>query len=327
MDYKAVISDSWKYTQEHKKLIRWFGFVPALFTTTVGIGTLLYQFFSFKESFLFGNEDGSFAGSVVKFIWEFIQAHLSWTMPFVIMAVAFGIIYFLLPTLCEAAAIQVIARHKNGQKAGLSDGIRHGAMSFLALIEYHALVKTFSFMFILFEMSFVVRNLGLDLFLLLLPVFGLFMVFGLVLTLLFTYADFYIVIDREGVFAAMKKSARLVIMHWKHTFLITILMLIIGVRIILQVVLVFLVPFLIILVTGYLSVILAPAASILIGGGLGLIGLVIAAYLNGVVDIFSYAVWTYTFLELSSEKETSARDNFEDDIGEKSQEVIHPNLQ
>lgn len=329
MDYRNIIADSWKYTQGHKKLIRWLGFFPALFTTTVSIATLLYQFFAFKESYLFNEHEASFAGQVVTYIYDFGKDHVSWTMPAIIFAIIFGIIYFLFPTLAKASSIQIVAREKNGQKVGISEGIRHGAFSLLPLIEYHALIKTFSFFSILVEASFVIRNLGVDLFLIFSPIFVLFILLGLVLTLLFTYSDFYIVVDGDGVFESMKKSARLVIMHWKHTFLISILMLIIGVRIILQVVLVFLIPTLIIVITGYLSIIFAPAISIVIGGTIGLVALVIAAYLNGVVDIFSYTVWTQTFLTLSAEKEVSARETLRDEIGEGPQveDITHPNLQ
>ncbi len=315
MNYKQIIAESWAYTQGNKKLIRWLGFFPALFTTTVAIATLLYQLFSFKSSYIFNEKDGSFLHDVIDFSSSFIQSHLSLTFPLVIFLLAFGLIFFLFPTLAEAAAIQIIARERNGQKSGISAGIKHGASAYLPLIEYHAMMKAFSFMFILVEMSFTIRY-SMNFFLFLMPIFLLFIIIGLVMTLLFTYAIFYIVIDGEDVFTSIKKSSSLVIMHWKHTFLITILMIIIGARIVLQVILVFLIPVLIILVTGYLSLIFAPAVSMIIGGAIGLAGLISAAYINGIVDIFSYSVWTFTFLKLTSEKEVSARDVFVDDIGD-----------
>lgn len=310
MDYKKIISGAWQYTQAHKRLIRWFGFLPAVFTTLVAISTLLYQFFSFKNSYLFsgnaGEEEG-FLFEVVSFGWSFLQEHLSWTVPLIVIAAVFAFFYFLYPTLAVAGAIQVIAREKNGQDAGLTTGIKYGGRQFLPMLEYRAAMNVFSVMFILFEMAFTLRY-SLDFFLLLLPIFILFALAGLVMSLLFTYAEFFIVIDGEGIFSAMRSSARLVIAHWKHTFLITILMLIIGLRIIIQVVLVFLVPVLILIVTGYLSIILAPEISLIIGGVLGAVGLLFAAYLTGVVEIFSYTVWTHTFLNLTEEKELGARE-------------------
>jgi Cu/Ag efflux pump CusA len=124
------------------------------------------------------------------------------------------------------------------------------------------------------------------------------------------------VIDDKGVFESMKKSGKLVIMHWKHTFLITVLMILIGIRIIIQAVLVFLIPAIVVLITGYIATITIPVTGVIIGGIAGFIALIVAAYLNGIVDIFSYTVWTHTFLEISSEKEVSAREVFKDDIGE-----------
>lgn len=308
MHYRQIISESWKYTQSNKGLIIWVGFLSCLLTTTVGIGYIAYQYFAFKSSYLFTSEEHSFLGQVVTFIANFIKEHLSWTVPMVVFAIIFAIAYFLYPTLAKAGAIQTITRNRNGQKIGVGGGFRHGIMSFLPLLEYHLLIKTFGFFSILIEMSFVLRNLGPVIFKILLPLFILLIIIGFILTLLFTYADFYIVIDHEPIFSAMKKSAKMVIMHWKHTFLITFLMILIGVRIIIQAVIVFLIPALIVLIAGYLATVALPVTGIIVGGIVGLVTLILAAYLNGIVEIFSYTVWTFTFLDITQEKEVSARD-------------------
>lgn len=308
MDYKQIIVDSWIFTQKNKRLIIWFGFIPSLLTTTVGIGYLVYQFFAFKQSYLFSDAEDSFLHDVLSFIFAFIRANVSWTVPLIIVAVIFAIFYFLYPTLAKASAIQMIARKRSGQEATVGTGFRYGIMSFLVLFEYHLLIKTFAFFSIVIEMSFVLRNLGPAIFQFLLPVFIIFIIISFVLTILFTYTDFYIVVDGDGVFEAMKKSGKLVISHLKHTVLIGILMLIIGVRIFIQAIVVFLVPALIVLITGYIATVALPITGLIVGGTLGLAALVLAAYLNGIVDVFSYAVWTFTFLELSNEQELSARD-------------------
>lgn len=313
MDYRRLISESWKYTQSNKKLILWFGFFPALFTTTVGAGYIAYQFFAFKSSYLFSEDDKSFLHDVMSFIWEFVQQHISWTVPLIVLAVIFGIFYLLFPTLAKASAIQMIARNKNGQKAGVGTGFKFGMMSFLQLFEYHLIIKTFAFFAILIEMSFVLRNLGPIIFKFLLPIFLIFIIVSFILTLLFTFTDFYIVIDDLPVFKSMKESAKLVVMNWKHTFLITILMILIGIRIVIQVIMVFLIPLLIVLITGYIATVTLPITGIIVGSIVGVIALAVSAYLNGVVDIFSYTVWTFAFLEITSKKETSARGTVMDD--------------
>ena len=328
MDYKKLIAESWGYTQANKKLIRWFGFFPALFTTTVGVGYMLYQFFAFKASFLFSEKEDHFLFDVLGTIWEFVKTHVSWTLPFVIVGIIFLLFYLLFPTLAKASAIQTISRNRTGQKdAGVGTGLKHGIMSYLPLFEFHLLIKAFAFFSILIEMSFVIRNLGISIFQILLPVFILAILISLFLMLLFVYTDLYIVIDDLGVFQAMKASAKLVVTNWTHTFLITILMVMIGIRILIQAFFVFLVPILIVGLIGYITSVALPITAIAIGGGVGVIALFVAAYINGIVDVFSYAVWTFTFLELTSQQELSARGEvIVDDIGEGTPADHHDEL-
>jgi hypothetical protein len=309
MDYRQIIAESWSYTQKNKRLILWYGFFQSILTTTVGVGYIAYQIFAFKTSWIFDNAEQSSLHQVVYFLWDFIKEHVSWTVPLVIAAIIFGILYFLYPTVAKASAIQMIARNKNHQQAGVGTGFRYGIMSFLPLFEYHMLITTFSFFSILIEMSFVVRNLGPVIFQFMLPVFIVFMVVSIMLTLLFTFSDFFIVIDDKPVFESMKASAKLVIAHWQSTFLITILMIIIGVRIVIQALIVFLIPAIVILVSGYIATIALQVTGVIVGFVIGFIALILASYLNGIVDIFSYSVWTFTFLELTSEKEVSARES------------------
>jgi len=307
MNYREIISEAWQYTQKNKSLIAWYGFFPEIFSTTVGVGYIIYQIFAFKKSYLFDNSETSFLHDVATYIWDFVTSHISWTLPLVIFAIIFAIFYLLFPTIAQAASIQMIARNRNGQKAGVGTGMRYGILSFLPLFEYHLLIKTFGFWAIIIEVAFVLRNLGPVIFQMMIPAFIVFIIISFILTLLFTYADFYIVIDDMPIFQAMKSSAKLVLTNWRYTFLITVLMIIIGVRIIIQTFLVFFVPGIIIVVTGYIATITIPATSVIIGGSIGLVALILAAYLNGIVDIFSYSVWTFSFLSLTAEKEVSAR--------------------
>ncbi len=311
MSYRTIIAEAWLYTQQNKKLIYWFGFFPSIFTTAAGVLYLTYQFFAFKKSELFAHsaQSHSFLSDVVTFIFNYLNSHAEQRIPLIVTAVILGVIYLLLPTLTQASAIQIIARHRNGQEAGIGDGIKYGLLSYLPLFEYHTFAKTFGLFTIFFEAAFVLRNLGTEIFKVLLPFFLAYMAIGFVLTLLFTYADLYIIIDNEGVMSSIAKSAKIVILHWQKTFLITALMLIIGARIILQIILLIVVPGAVIIGTAYFaSAGILAQVGITIGVILGILALLFAAYLGGIVEIFSYAVWTYTFLELTSEKELSARE-------------------
>lgn len=308
MNYRELISEAWKYTQSNKKLIVWFGFIPSIFTTTAGILYVLYQFFSLKRSPLFDNAEHSFIYDVSIFAFKVLRESGHLMVPLIVIAVIVLIIYFLLPTLCQGAAIQYIARKRNGQNVTLGDGVKYGLLAFLKLFEYHLLIKSFSVIAIFSEMAFVLRNMGLSAFKFMLPLFVIILIVGLVLSLLFTYADLFIVIEDEGVMASVKRSSKMVLLSWQHTFLITVLMLIIGARIILQLVMILLVPALIFLTASYFTTLAIPYLTVIVATFVGSIALLLAAYLGGIVNIFAYTVWTFTFLDLIEKQEITARD-------------------
>ncbi len=312
MNYKKLIAQAWESTQYEKGLIMWYGFIPSVLTTTFGFIYIAYQFMAFKKSHLFENADESFMTELFKFIFSFFGEHFSLIIPAFIIGSVFTVFYLLYPTLATASAVQAIARRKNGQSSGPGVGLKYGVRAFLPLFEYHMIIKTFSFFAILIEIAFALRNLPIVLFELLLPVLILVLIIGLALTLFLTFTDFFIIIDKKNIVESMKQSTLLVWMNWRQTLLISILMMIIGVRIVIQALMVFIIPMLIMGATAYMTTVIVPGISIALGIVSGLIVLMIAAYLNGIVDIFSYTVWTYSFLELTSEKEMSPRDQVEE---------------
>jgi hypothetical protein len=308
MNYKTLIAEAWESTQKERGLIFWFGFIPSTLTTSFGFFYLAYQFMAFKKSHLFDDAEESFMMELFRYIYDFISNNFALAIPLLISLVILAVFYLLYPTLAQGSSVQAIARRRNQQSSGAGVGLKYGLSSFLPLFEYHLIIKTFSVFAILIEIAFALRNLPFELFELLLPVLALILIIGLGLTIFLTFTDFYIIIDDEKIFSAMKKSANLVWMNWRHTLLITMLMIIIGIRIVIQAIMVFIIPMVIMAISAYLTTVILPGLSIVLGLISGFIVLMIAAYLNGIVDIFSYTVWTYSFLELTAEKEISARD-------------------
>lgn len=307
MNYKQVIGEAWEFTQNNRKMIIWYAFFPALLTTMAGILYLGYQFLAFKSSPLFENWDQGFGYLLVTTVLQVIGDNFESTIPFIIAGGVILMLYVTIPPLCEGAIIQLVARKKNGQEVRTRDGIKHGMLSFLPLFEYSWLVRTFSLVAILSEAAFVARNLGWDALKALTPVLIIFTIVGILLTLLFTYTEFFIVIDDRKVFASIVKSCRLVITHLEATILLSILMLIIGIRILLQIFFVLLIPG---IIAGSIYLFASSAYSligIIVGGALGLILLYIASYLSAIVHVFAATVWTFTFLEFTSEENLSAR--------------------
>lgn len=301
-NYRHVIHEAWVFTREHKNLMLWYSFLPSLLTTLIGILYLAYQFFAFKRSPLFENSEESFLHELVTTVLGFLGEHKPFILPVVIVMIVVGVSYLLLPTLCQGGLVQIIAKMRKNLPVKAIDGISFGLLVFLPLFEYHLLVKTFSLFAVLTEGSFVIRNLGLEGLRLLMPFFLIFVVVGFILTLLFTYSEFFIVLEKKKVLSSMGNSAKLVVLNWQHTFLIGILMLLIGLRVIINVIAILLVPALIIISTALIATVTLAKIGIIIGVIIGIIALLIASYFNGILNMFANTVWTFTFLALREEQ-------------------------
>ncbi|KKP36660.1 hypothetical protein A2483_03215 [Candidatus Peregrinibacteria bacterium RIFOXYC2_FULL_33_13] len=309
MEHKKLIAESWKLTLENKKLILWYAFFPAILTTLIGIIYLTYQIIATWKSQLFSEQHNeSILYKIFKTIFDLFQDNPGTGFVLIIISIVIILLYLFVPTLTQGALISLTARISNNQKVRLIDGVSYGFLSFLRLFEYHLLIKSFGILTVFTELAFIGRNFGwLWVKLLSIPMI-LFGIFSFVILLMFTYAEYFIVIDEEGVFPAIGKSTKLVIKHWPETFLIGILMIIITIRVLVNALLVLLIPTLIILPTGYFASIALGKLGLIIGITLGVIGLLLASYFAAIVEVFSKFVWVKTFLHLTTKPELTARD-------------------
>lgn len=306
MNYRQIIGEAWLFTQENKKMIVWYAFVPSILGTIVGVGYILYQFFSFKT--FFENANSSFLSTVFQGVAGVAQANRDLILPALIALIVLAIMYFFLPPFTEGATIQLIARKKNGQEVRMRDGIRYGLMNFLPLFEYSLVVRSFSLFSLLAEAGLALRLLGWTAFETFLPVIIFVLIVSLILTFFFSFTNYYIVIDDCKVTQAMAKSATLVSKHWDTSIMITFLMLVIAVRILLQIVFVLLVPMSILVAIYFVAASSLPAAGFIMVAVVGFLALLLASYLGAVVGVFSSSVWIFTFLQLTNAPDLSARE-------------------
>ncbi|MCC6643501.1 hypothetical protein IT411_02020 [Candidatus Peregrinibacteria bacterium] len=312
MNYRQIVAEAWQFTQDNKKIVFWYGAIPAFFTTLIGIAYIIYQYYAFVSSKLFQNWHQSFLSLVFNNVLEFLRNHRGLIIPLIVVAIILAICYFFVPVICQGGLIQLIARRRNGQQVSGRKGVTFGLLSFLPLFEYKLFVQTFSLVSIFAIVATSMRNLGWTILGWIVPIFIVVLIAALIMAVFLTYTEFFIVIDGEGVFTSITKSANLVVKHLEETLLLTILMLIIGVRIIIQILFVMLIPVVAIGIVYLLTIYNLPNLGLAVGGIMGLIGVMVAAYLNGIIHTFAVAVWTFTFLNLTSEIEPHARDKTED---------------
>jgi hypothetical protein len=306
--FRKIIAEAWLFTQNNKKMILWYAFLPSLITTVSGMLYIVYQYYAFRSSPLFEDWEQSFAMILVSNVWQIINDNLFTLSTLIIIAIIVAVLYILVPPLCQGAIIQLIARKRNGQDVRTRDGIKYGLLNFLPIFEFSWVKKTFSFVSIITSVAFLWRNLGTGAVQAFSPVIIIIAIVAIIMTLLFTYTEFFIVIDNRRVIESIGKSVNLVITHLEATILLSILMLIISIRILIQIFFVLIIPVIIVALIYVLASAMLPGIALVIAGIVGLIMLYIAAYISSIVHVFADSVWTFTFLELTAEEEISARE-------------------
>ncbi len=310
MNYKAIIKEAWALTQENRKLIWYFAFIPAVLESLVSMVYMTYQVSAFwtSEYLRPAAKNAPHAIELVfKAIGRIFHLNVGLGVFLVISAAIVIILYLLLPVFSEGALIQLIAKLRGGHKVTMVEGVNFGFTRFLQLFEYNTLIKTFGLVGILTEASFAFRNLGPEVFGFFVWIFILFIVVGFFLTLCFTYAQFFIIIDKIPVFTSMMKSSALVFKQWQHTLFMFFLMFLISLRIIFNLLVVLLIPFIIAGSVAFFATFTLTWLGIIVGVLLGTVALYFASYFLGVLHVFSNAVWTFTFLDLSSKPDDDLR--------------------
>ncbi len=301
MKYRAIIREAWVLTQENKRLMWWFAFIPALLTFLVSMVYFGYQAISLWTSpyLRSGAHEAHLLSKAVKAVVTLFENQPTIGVFGAIIVAIIGVTYLLLPVFSQSALIQLVAHIRAGEEPSVSRGISYGFTRFLQLFEYHAFVKTFSFVGIFTEASFAFRIFGPEPFKVFGWIFLLVLVVGLVCTLLFTYSEYYIVIDKEGVLNSIVKSGGLVIRQWHHTLFMLLLMAVIVVRVALNILVALLVPALILAPIFLFTSLTLAKIGVVVGGLVGLVVLYFASYFLGVFHVFTTAVWTFTFLDLT----------------------------
>lgn len=297
MDYKAIVKESWEITQKNKKFL-WLGSISAFITTVVGLGYLIYQINAFQHSSVFGGT----SNYVQEFeeIVSIIKNHTALSITAGSLVVLFFVANMFIPLIINGALIDLIAKLKKDRP--LKGGIAKGIVCLFSMLKYHAIMSPFGLFSILIELSFILRLSGIEIMYVALPFFILFYIIGFIMIIIFSFADQYIILKNESFTGAMGQSTRLVLVHFKETLFLMLLMLLISMRILINVVLILFVPLAIVTLTSYLASVILAQIGIFIAIGVGIIMLFLTSYFIGTLNVFTAAVWTLSYLKMTEEE-------------------------
>lgn len=281
-------------TQVHLKKLIWYGAVPAFFSTVVSSVYLAYQYNAFKTSPLFSDTaEHSDVFGTAKTIWGLLSGYPTVSIVLLVVGILLFVGYTVIPPIFRGILINAVMRIKNYKPIEGSTEI--GVRRFFPMFEFALLTGSFGITTIFTESSFILRWWGENIFFVALPVLLFVVMVGLIISFLFTYAEYYIVLEDKPLIRSVMDSTILVISNLRKTFLIFILMLLISVRVILNVLLVLLIPMMVVILTSYFATVFWHVVGFVLIGIFGLGVLCVSSYLFGLFNVFATAVWVLTF--------------------------------
>ena len=298
MQYAEIIKYAWDKTLKRKKLI-FFAFVPTVFSIVIFIYEVLWQYSWVSEEFDIV-KDGT-TWNIIKNIVQKIVASgfMGLGVALLILLIVFG---FVLPPLIRATLIES-AKHDNiatESSWSLRQKIHAGGSHFFSLFELFALLKPFEFMTISFFVVTLFRYFHGDIFNFIFPFIIVYSFFAILLNLFFSFSPFYIVCDGESVSSAFKKSFGLVFVNFGKTLGLFLVSFLINFNVLLNIFLIFAIPFGIIALAGtFASALIMHYIVVIVGIG-SLILLWVASYFISLMIVFYSHFWTKAFFELKN---------------------------
>ena len=122
-------------------------------------------------------------------------------------------------------------------------------------------------------------------------------------TILLNYADYHLVIHKSSVVDSIRKSCLLVVFHLQETLLITVLLVLMVIRTLLNLLLIFGLPAIAVYIITFTQVLLPQTAAIAVAGTFVILIFFWSVIITGTLTVFTTAVWTLTFLELEKKQE------------------------
>jgi hypothetical protein len=296
MNYIKLIRKAWDITINNDKL-KWLSFVPSMLGVCFLVGEIIWQSYLYLGEF--GIIDDLFWENISNFYNYLSQEDfVGW---FLFILVIFMISYFIIPSLITGVIILAVRHQINfpEEKIPLSQKIIDGTKFFFPIFEFNALTSPLSFVSILFFTATAYRYFHGGVFdFFFLPFLIVFSCFAFILWIFFSYAQYFIVFQKESISDAIKSSVALVFTNFTETIIITFIVLFINIRIVFNILIVFGIPAAVFMFYSYYSH--WALLTIIITSGIVLIFL--ASYITAIMEIFIASIWEQVFNHLYQKK-------------------------
>ena len=295
MTPREIIAEAWHLTTREGKIFRW-GFTSTVLETLFDLKLLTYQLY-FAYSYWQGDPIGFF--KVEELLYEFLPF---WLFLSVIIGIIILFIVEVLATkLCLGAIIGLAAKSHKGEE--VKGGLVLAIYNFFSIFAIQELFVLGKLGIAITLCSLVLRYVGGGLAIPMVVIILSAWLFFLVLRFFASFAEEAAVIHKKGVFSAIKKSIKLILSNVSHVFFILILLVIISLRIVLNALILFVIPAIVIGLSLLLAMFLPQAVTIVITALVAIALIIFASYFFTYLTVFKQTVWTITYLELSKQKD------------------------
>jgi predicted RNase H-like HicB family nuclease len=304
---KKVIEDAWELLTNEPNMKR-FNFFPSVLST-LAIGEILLYQIAFAYVQIFGLSHDFFE----RVIGVVDDAHGKTIWLYVAAFVAVYLLIALAVPLCQAGLLALIDKNQriaNGELA-LSEARREhfysyalsrGFMKFFPVFELNNIFLPFNIVSIVIMYSWGLRIFGMESWIPVSIVMGIYLAVSMLANILFSYARFFVVFEDLSPFDAIGASIEMAFDNLSETFELYFTVLLLYLRTFFTALVFLVFPFLIFAALSYLSIGLVRTVGIalLVMVFIFFIGLI--SHLNSVVEIFTQTVWYNTYRENKAEK-------------------------
>ncbi|HEY5714655.1 MAG TPA: hypothetical protein VIT68_04875 [Candidatus Gracilibacteria bacterium] len=289
MNYAEIIQKSWYLTQQQPKL-KWFVFVPSFIGVIIFAIEIAWQLFLFLDEWGYVKID--FLEVILSVTGFVLQSGLIvWIIIFVLLALFF---MYILPSWVEGVLIFSVKHllFDPEQNIHMRQRMVQGFEVYFRIFETRALLGVFSPWTILLFSATLYRYYHETLFKVIWPFLLLFGIISLFVTLFTHFAEHFVVYEEAAVVEALRKSVTLVFLNIGSMMAVFLIMMLVNLRVMINVLLVIGVPLAVIWIFTYYSSSFVQVLTIIIA----IILIALTSYLGAVLEIFSTAVWTHTYL-------------------------------
>lgn len=295
MTPRELIAAAWAITQREKSLRRW-GFFSSFFETLLNLKLISYQVY-FLIEFWRGDEAGFF--DIEIYVYNALPHWFFWT--FMIVLIVLFVVELFIPHLALGAITGLAAKAHMGEET--KGGLVLALYNFFPIFAIHEALFLANWGTVITACSVALRYVEGEMRWLIITFLIFFWIVSNILAFFFSFAVPAVVVCKQGIFAAIAQSFKLIVSYLGHIMFLLLLLFVITLRVLFNTAIVLIIPAIVVGIALLFAFVLSPAASYTIAFCIGTVLVLIASYFFGYLQVFQHTVWTITYMELRKHRD------------------------